>query len=190
MRCIITIPGDGKGRYGKPKNDRTGPVEEFVVDNGYFYPRVFAHVEKCKLCDPTEVLHKYLERRLAKEEQGVTPTFVKLARRYYRLNRGIPKSLLREIEIRSGINNEIDRSDFTLIELAKAVRIQCANRWFAANSLSYTGDDDSGQLVAFLIPLVKDVPFKKVWAMTDNDESDLRESDLRKLIEVASVMAT
>lgn len=187
LTCIIMIPGDGVGRYGKPKRDRTGPVEEFVVDNGYFYPRVFAHVEKCKLCDPTEILNKYLTRRFAKEQHGVTTIFTKLARRYYRLNRGVPKSLLREIEVRSGIVNEVDRSDFSLLELAKAVRIQCGeNSWFSQNPDMYLGENILDRdLILAILPVVHKSPFKKVWAMTDNDESDLR-----KMIEVAAVMAS
>ena len=51
MDCEITIKGNGEGRNGHPKTDRTGPVREFLVDNGVFYRAVKKHVAKCDVCD-------------------------------------------------------------------------------------------------------------------------------------------
>ena len=64
LSCIITVPGDGKGGYGKTKADRTGTVESFLVDNQVLYSAILKHLRKCQVCDPKEVLQKYLDRRL------------------------------------------------------------------------------------------------------------------------------
>lgn len=62
--CQITVKGDGVGKYGKPKKDRTGPVSDFLVDNSVFYAAVTKHLQKCETCDLVEVLQTYLRRRI------------------------------------------------------------------------------------------------------------------------------
>lgn len=64
--CTITVKGNGVGRYGRPKEDVTGTVTEFLVDNDVFYGAVFSHLKECKAerpCDPQQVLEAYLARR-------------------------------------------------------------------------------------------------------------------------------
>jgi hypothetical protein len=124
MDCIVTMLGDGVGRYGKPKNDRTGPVREFIVDNQYFYPRVFKHVKDCAKCDSVTILETYLNRRINKGEELVTGALVKLAYQYFRLHRCVPISLVRQFEIRAGINHNVSRANFALYELANRIIVQ------------------------------------------------------------------
>jgi len=62
VQCIITVKGDGKGRYGKPKNDRIGPLSDFLVFNQIFFKVVRDHLKTCNICDPYEVIEVYLER--------------------------------------------------------------------------------------------------------------------------------
>jgi hypothetical protein len=62
--CQITVKGDGVGRYGKPKTDKTGPLSDFLVDNSVFYAAVTKHLQKCDRCDVVEVLQTYLRRRI------------------------------------------------------------------------------------------------------------------------------
>lgn len=64
MDCTITVKGNGVGRYGHPKHDRTGPIREFLVDNQIFYRVVKNHVATCDKCDPNAILEHYLARRL------------------------------------------------------------------------------------------------------------------------------
>jgi len=87
MHCVITVKGNGVGRYGHPKTDRTGPVSEFLVDNGVFYTAVYKHVKDCPTCDPVQVLKVYLDRRTnGAKFNGVTSDGqVKLALKYERL---------------------------------------------------------------------------------------------------------
>lgn len=93
FECIITIKGDGQGRYGIPKKDRTEPVKNFMVDNQYFYNRVRQHILGCPLCDPTEALRHYLERRPG----SVTGTLLKNALAYEkRSNRPVKKDVVDE----------------------------------------------------------------------------------------------
>lgn len=100
--CIITVKGNGKGRYGNFKQDKTGPVSQFMVDNVHLYPIVKAHIVACDRCDPTEALRFYLNRRAG--GVTVTGTLAKLALSYERLcrkTRPIPKELVNEFICRS-----------------------------------------------------------------------------------------
>jgi hypothetical protein len=64
MNCVITVKGDGVGRYGKPKVDRTGPLSEFLVDNSVFYVEITKHLQQCSVCSVNAVLTEYLRRRV------------------------------------------------------------------------------------------------------------------------------
>ncbi len=68
FECVITVEGNGEGKYGRFKNDKTGPVSQFMVDNIALYPIVKRHVLSCDKCDPTEALQYYLNRRLTLEK--------------------------------------------------------------------------------------------------------------------------
>ena len=87
MDCVITVKGDGKGKYGHPKADRTGPVSEFLVDNQVFYTAISKHLKNCDVCDPVEILKVYLDRRLKnpKFNQMVSDSLVKQALKLERL---------------------------------------------------------------------------------------------------------
>jgi hypothetical protein len=60
--CIITIAGDGIGKYGKSKKDRTGPVRKFLVFNEHVARAVRKHLVSCVSCDPDEALREYRDR--------------------------------------------------------------------------------------------------------------------------------
>ena len=81
MHCVITVKGNGVGKYGHPKNDRTGPISEFLVDNQVFYRAVNKHLKDCTVCDPVEILKTYLNRRISnpKFEERVSDSLVKQA---------------------------------------------------------------------------------------------------------------
>lgn len=186
MDCLLNIKGNGVGQYGKPKYDRKGPVRKFVVDNQYFYPRVFNHVKSCNKCDPTEILEHYLNRRINKGVELVTGSLVKLAYRYKKLNRGVPESLVRQFEIRAGIDRAINRSSFSLYELAQAVRLQCTMKydWWLGLDATHNRDEvPDKSLILALIPIVKDRPLNEIMALGPNDDNEIT-----KLIEVAKVM--
>lgn len=87
MNCVITIAGNGVGRYGRFKNDKTGPLKQFIVDNVHLYGKVFQHVKDCSICDPVQVLEAYLNRRRTDPKfKGITTdSLVKLALKYEKL---------------------------------------------------------------------------------------------------------
>jgi len=66
LSCSITVPGDGKGRYGKPKNDRTGPLSSFLVNNQVFFTVVKNHLKTCSKCSIDAVLTVYRDRTISK----------------------------------------------------------------------------------------------------------------------------
>jgi hypothetical protein len=107
MDCIITVKGDGVGRNGHPKTDKTGPIRDFLVDNEVFYRAVKNHVAACNKCDPYAILDHHLQRRLdpafwsTKKKKKPVPVFpvsaslVRLARQYDRLFPGKLKGIVR-----------------------------------------------------------------------------------------------
>jgi hypothetical protein len=103
--CVITVKGDGHGKNGHFKTDKTGPVSQFMVDNIILYPIVKNHVANCPQCDPTEAVRRYLERRMNPKFGGrVTESLAKLAMSYERKcakTRPIPKELVNEFICRS-----------------------------------------------------------------------------------------
>ena len=68
FKCEMTVEGNGEGRYGRFKQSKTGPVSRFMVDNTFLYAQVKKHILSCSLCDPTEALRHYLNRRLTLEK--------------------------------------------------------------------------------------------------------------------------
>jgi hypothetical protein len=65
MNCVITVKGDGVGRYGKAKTDQTRTLKDFLVDNVVFYVAVTNHLKTCQVCSVDEVLKEYLRRRVS-----------------------------------------------------------------------------------------------------------------------------
>jgi hypothetical protein len=190
MNCIITVPGDGIGRNGKSKKDRVGPVRKFIVGNEYLYRQIYNHVKTCSLCDPTAILQAYLTRRVAVNDHQTTGSLVRLAQKYYKLDRGVPASLVREFEIRAGITKEVSREDFSLHELAKAVKIGCSPKYlrdgtvpFIIYNINARNDSCDAELVAALVPIVKDRTIEEVMALGPDDQGMIS-----NLISVAGVM--
>jgi hypothetical protein len=107
LTCVITVPGDGKGRNGKSKGDRTGPVESFLVDNQVLYQAVRKHLRKCKVCDPKEALQAYLDRRRNPKFQGtISRSLIGHAEKFRSVfkERGlpVPEDLIAEFKWRVG----------------------------------------------------------------------------------------
>jgi hypothetical protein len=105
--CVVTVNGDGHGRNGQFKEDKTGPVSQFMVDNVVLYPLVKNHIVQCPHCDPTKAVRHYLERRktLKKFKGRVTATLAKVALSYERKcakTRPVPRELVNEFIWRSG----------------------------------------------------------------------------------------
>jgi len=109
MNCVITVKGDGAGRNGHPKTDKTGPVSDFLVDNTVFYTAISKHLKDCTVCDPVAILEEYLSRRKRepKFKRSTSKSLVELALKYERLF--IKKKLTFNPEL---INEIIWRSPF------------------------------------------------------------------------------
>jgi hypothetical protein len=107
MDCLLTIKGDGRGKYGRYKNDVTRPIRDFIIDNVTVYGKVLKHVSQCNKCSPIDIFTEYLSRRrrLAKFNGRTTGTLCELALRYEKLSRKkglvFPKELLHEVRLRA-----------------------------------------------------------------------------------------
>jgi hypothetical protein len=180
MDCIITIKGNGVGRYGKPKKDRTGPVREFVVDNQYFYNIIYRHLKECDKCNPEEILRLYLARRIHRGDQMVTGLLVELAMKYARHFK-IDPALIIEYKWRCGIHKYEYRKDLALYDLAKAVAISVNSGYCASPDPS----DSDAVVIDLMIPIIRKMDLDDVLEMNEKSSSELK-----KLIDVASVMVT
>lgn len=128
--CVLTIKG-GSGRYGKPRSDRTAPLQDFLVDNQYFYTLIKQHLRTCSVCDPIAVLEYYLNRRrsIPKFKGATSSGLVRLIDSYQRIctKRGIriPAALRNEYYWRSGSVDTLLKyeNQFSLMECAEALRI-------------------------------------------------------------------
>jgi len=130
MNCILKVKGTPGGTHGKPRHDREGPVRDFVIDNQVFYRLVYNHVRQCELCDPTEVLRAYLARRMCKKHQDMTSDgLVKLALRYERLDRGVPRELVDEFIWRGGPYAMAEQfGRLSLEDVARGARVALASK--------------------------------------------------------------
>jgi hypothetical protein len=105
--CLLTIKGDGRGKYGKYKNDTTRTIRDFIIDNVAVYHKVLKHVAGCDKCNPVEIFTEYLSRRkrMPKFKGTTTATLCRLAEQYEKLARKkglvFPKELLHEVRLRS-----------------------------------------------------------------------------------------
>lgn len=96
MDCIIEIKGESdktkrKYRMGQPTKDKEGPVRDFLTNNQYYYRHVYNHVKGCGLCDPDEIVRRYLDHSSFIISGGL----YKLICRYYK-NMGINPGLVYE----------------------------------------------------------------------------------------------
>lgn len=86
--CRIVAQGldNGKKSYtGRPKKDREGFINEFLVDSGYFYTKVLQHLKECHApipCDPVQVLQAYMGRRMSRANGTTSAGLVALALKY------------------------------------------------------------------------------------------------------------
>jgi len=62
--CTLTIQGDGRGKYGKPKVTKIGPMRNFMTDNIVYYVEITKHLQTCDVCSIDEILKEYLRRRV------------------------------------------------------------------------------------------------------------------------------
>lgn len=123
------VEGDGRGKYGRFKKDKTGPISQFMVDNVTLYALVKKHIVKCPHCDPTEAVRHYLERRRTdpKFKGRVTGALAKVALSYERQcakTRPVPRELVNEFIWRSGDRDLILANDnrMSVRELVEAAR--------------------------------------------------------------------
>jgi len=130
--CEITVKGDGQGRHGHPKNDRTGPLREFLVFNQVFFKAVRDHLKDCSRCDPAEVMRVYLERVRnppTKATNGRTSsTFIDHVSKLEKLlaRKGsppLPSEVVNEVWLRGGKEKILARERFCSVrELAWAYK--------------------------------------------------------------------
>ena len=108
MNCIITIAGNGSGRYGSPKTPRTGPISEFRVDNTVFYIAITNHLKTCNVCNIEEILRVYLERRKKSPKfngftsSGLAKRAQILEKLAIKKKKPVPKELVNEFLWRAG----------------------------------------------------------------------------------------
>lgn len=131
MQCVITVKGDGRGKYGHPKTDKTGPLKDFIVDNVVYYIAVTKHLSECNVCSVNDVLTEYLRRRVTipkfegfSSRSLVTRVFVleKLAKRK---GEALTQGLVNELIWRGGTNYVITHNArFSLREKYVAFQFQ------------------------------------------------------------------
>lgn len=113
MRCVITV--NGAMRNGRQERDRTGTVEEFLVDNDFLYREITKHVlgigpgsAPCQRCDPEEIVRHRLRRRLENPRfrgmasMSLTEHVVSWDRRLRGSSKPLPKALVDEFVWRAG----------------------------------------------------------------------------------------
>jgi hypothetical protein len=117
MDCIITVKGNGVGKYGHSKNDRTGPLKDFLVDNQVLYLAVTKHLQGCSTCSIEAVLREYLRRRveIPKFKGGMSSSLPKRALILEKLakkkGQPVPRELVNEFLWRSGVYGVIEHYD-------------------------------------------------------------------------------
>ena len=177
--CTITVLGDGRGKYGRSKNDRTGPVSMFMVDNVTLYSRVKTHIKSCQSCDPTAALEYYIKRRrdIPKFGGSITTTLAKTALSYERLfkkDRPVPASLVNEYLWRSGDIDLLEKNSdrMTLREMVLGAEV------YVERMGKYRGSQDLGL----------STKFRKVLKLVIDHEVPETDQDLEDLISIIEVM--
>ena len=131
LTCQITIKGNGVGRYGHPKTDRTGPLSEFLVDNQVFYKEICKHLRSCTSCDVIEVMNVYLQRRMdpkksnGKVSQSLLKQSTSLEKIAQKKNIPIPAGLMGEFLWRRGIQGMLE-GNLTIREKYNAIKLEIA----------------------------------------------------------------
>lgn len=116
--CIVTVPGDGVGRDGRFKKDKTGAIKWLMVDNSFLYQIVRKHVIKCPHCSPERALEHYLHRRMVRFNGRVSAGLMNLALQYERLaaleQRAVPMKLVNEFICRTGCHDKVISYEYRL----------------------------------------------------------------------------
>lgn len=180
MNCVVTIEGNGVGRYGRFKIDKTGPLKQFIVDNVFLYGKVFNHVKTCQVCDPVQVLEAYLNRRrsVLKFDGITTGSLVKLALKYEKFFKA--KNLSYDVRM---VNEFIWRS------------------WDIQHAASYSPRLSLQEIVKHFRILKKrphlindryfDDRYNVVFKILQNDDgTEMAEENIKQLIAVASVVTS
>ena len=179
MNCVVTIEGNGVGRYGRFKADKTGPLKQFIVDNVFLYGKVFQHVKGCNVCNPVQILEHYLNRRRTdpKFDGVTTDTLVKLALKYEKFfkakNLPYDVKMVNEFIWRSWQIEHIPvyASRLSLQEIVNHVRILKRR----------SPHQIQGQYF--------DAQYNMIFQILKNDDGlEMAEAQLQRLIEVASVV--
>ena len=178
FECTMTVEGDGKGKYGRSKNDRTGPVSMFMVDNISLYPKVKGHIKKCDKCCPQAALEFYLERRKRdpKFKGTVTGTLANMALSYERTFKGrIRKETVNEFLWRLNNVYELEKhvNRLTVEELARGAELCMV---YAGKSRIHVPDVQSSMLQDII---------RLVWGgLMPKDEKDI--ADLLTVLAVSA----
>lgn len=179
--CIITVKGDGRGQYGHPKYDRTGPIESFIVDNVVFYSAVFQHVKTCPKCSPLEIMTHYFQRR-----KGLfTETLINLLKRYYNLikksgsaaDQITAQAMINEATIRSAYNEYEHLNDYDVVRKIRFEK-EYANYRYRSRMVASAAENRYYQLARLIVEPNLD------------KTKDFSIENLPKLLEISSVMSS
>ncbi len=178
--CEITVKGDGQGRHGHPKNDRTGPLRDFLVFNQVFFKAVRDHLKGCADCDPAEIMRVYLERVRSPPRKTVvsrtSATFIDHVTKLEKLlaRKGsppLPAEMVNEVWLRGGADRILARERHCSVrELALAYRML----WNTEGSRGQAQLRQSSRTFAVIARLL--------------EEQAPGEGEYDRLIEVAEVM--
>lgn len=172
LNCNITIQGDGKGRYGKPKTTKTGPLSDFLVDNSVFYIAVTKHLKECDHCSIDAVLTEYLQRRLeitkfdGKSSLGLAKRAIILERLAGNKGQTLTKGVVNELLWRSGAS--------AVVEYGYRLSLREKFLAFRVNKYQVPNLNKENQLLA-------DISRQDL-------NQDITSEELRKMITIAEVM--
>lgn len=137
LDCTITVPGGGSGQ-GCLKHPKTGKVSELIRDLEAYYKAIYRHCLECRICDPNEVLKRFLENRdkptpNRRTTGTTTALLVNMAAKYVRNVPGTDVKWLREYLLRCdslGIAIK-HREALTQKELIELVMKDGSREWMA-----------------------------------------------------------
>jgi hypothetical protein len=70
LDCIITIRGDGEGKYGNIKEDKTGPLHDFLSFRKVYFKAIRDHVQKCDECKIEDIFVAYKNRVILNQDES------------------------------------------------------------------------------------------------------------------------
>lgn len=174
MDCVITVKGNGVGKYGHTKKDRTKPLHEFLVDNQVLYRAVTQHLKDCSVCKIGDVLAEYRRRRVmtpkfkGQSSTGLVNRAIILERLAKKKKEVLPEGLVNELIWRGGPYAVLEHSSrLSVREKVQAFQIQPG---FLPEKLSPT-DKFLGELV-----------------QKQGVSKEMSEQELEDLVKIAEVM--